>query len=153
MPYIKVSPVYDPKMIALCVRPYPNHPKGCPNFGKKKNCPPCPPIHQVIDLNQNIYAIYNVFNFGEHVRKMQQKHPNWTRRQLECCLYWQPKARKQLKIILNEFLHEHKDYFVVVCPEACGVNLTDTMALVGINLEWPPKSKTYQIILAGIRKG
>jgi len=35
-------------------------------------------------------------------------------------------------------------------PEAYGVNVTATMAAVGIKLQWPPRDKTYQIALAGL---
>lgn len=40
MPFQKVTPVIDYKMRALCVKPYYNHKKGCPNFNKKAGCPP-----------------------------------------------------------------------------------------------------------------
>jgi len=37
-------------------------------------------------------------------------------------------------------------------PEAMGVNVTETMKRVGIELEWPPVNVAYQIALAGIFK-
>ena len=151
--YKEVNPIINISVRALCIKPYIGHLKGCPNFGKKDICPPISPlITDVFDMDKPIYAIYNKFNFGAHVTKMKEKHPNWTIRQLECCLYWQGSARKQLKNEIVSFLKEHKEYHVLVCPEACGVNITETMAQIGINLEWPPKTNAYQIALAGIRR-
>ena len=40
---------------------------------------------------------------------------------------------------------------VLYCPEAMGVNVTETMKNVGIILEWPPETVTYQIVIAGSR--
>lgn len=48
-------------------------------------------------------------------------------------------------------MEERKGYHISTCPEGSGVNITETMKNVGINLEWPPKNYTYQIVLAGIR--
>jgi hypothetical protein len=78
---------------------------------------------------------------------MEAKHPDWTRRQIECCLYWQPKARKQLKTEISKFRMEFPNYNIIVNPEAQGINVTETMAQIGIDLEWPPVNRTYQIVL------
>ena len=153
MPWIQVQPVVDITVRSLCYQSYPLHPKGCPNFGKREDCPPeAPIIEDVLDLSKEIYVVYNVYQFGEHVAKMRHKHPEWSERQVRCCLYWQGKARKQLRHEVTQFLCEHPDLYVVKCPEAQGVNLTDTMKDVGIELEWPPEKVAYQIVLAGHRK-
>ena len=153
MPWELVKPVIDKSMRALCCQKYPNHSKGCPNYLVKPDCPPnAPMIEDVLDLSQEVYAIYNVFPFGEHVAKMRQKHPEWTERQVRCCLYWQGKARKTLRHEVSEFLCEHSKWYIVKSPEAQGVNLTKTMENVGLILEWPPETIAYQIVLAGKRK-
>ena len=151
-PWVRVDPlVIDKKMRALCARPYPNHPKGCPNFGKKAKCPPnAPLITNVIEMDSAVYAIYNVFDFKAHCDRMREKHPNWTQRQVECCLYWQPKARKQLRARIKQFRQEFPQMRVVATPEAQGVNLTATMKQAGVEMEWPPVNVTYQIVLAGV---
>lgn len=155
MPHIRVKPVVDIVNIRmLCVKPYPNHPRGCPNFFKKKGCPPtCPTIDKTLDLAKPVYAIYNIFDFKAHTDKMRKKHPEWTQRQVECCLYWQGTARKQLKAEIKKFLEEFPGMKIVDVPEAQGVNLTETMKRAGIRLEWPPVNVTYQIALAGYRTG
>jgi len=152
MSYAKLNElIIDPKVRGLCVKPYPNHKKGCPNYAKKKGCPPmCPVISETLDLSQPVYAIWNTFPIGEHVERMKAKHPDWTERQLYCCLYWQPKARKQLRQLVDEFCFAMRQSFTIVaCPEAQGVNLTETMKGVGVELEWPPRINARQIVIAG----
>lgn len=151
MSIYKIEPVIDYSVRNLCKNSYHNHKYGCPNFGKRKNCPPEAKLFdKVYDLNKPIYAIANKFNFKKHIADMKKKHPKWTKYQLRCCLYWQGRARKQLKELVADFLREHKNYIVTSCPEAMGVNITETMKQVGIILEWPPENYTYQIVLAGI---
>lgn len=148
--YTLVNPIVDLSVRYLCLRPYGNNRKGCPNFAKKNGCPPkCPVISDTLDLSKPVYAIYNRFDIASHVENMKQKHPDWSERQLYCVLYWQPKARKQLREKIKEFLKQHRDSKVISCPEAQCVNLTDTMKAVGIELEWPPRKYAYQIVLAG----
>lgn len=151
---IEVHPVIIRPVHNLCLRPYPNHKKGCPNYGKKKGCPPDVPIFdRFYDLLNPIYAIYNKFDFKGHVDRMKAKHPDWSKRQLECCLYWQGAARKKLKERIEIFgRFTGRRYVVNIVPEAMGVNVTETMKRVGIELEWPPVNVAYQIAMAGIRR-
>ncbi len=150
MNYAVVEPVIDLSVRGLCVRPYTNHPQGCPNFDKKSGCPPsAPTITDTLNLHQPIYAIWNRFDFSEHVERMRKLHPKWSQRQCECCLYWQGSARKQLRNIIAGFLAQYRGLVVIACPEAQGVNVTETIRRIGIDLEWPPQNHTYQIVLAG----
>ena len=151
----KVEPVIAYReCLRLCVKPYYNHKKGCPNFGKKKGCPPgTPAFHSVYNLSKPVYAIYNVFNFRDHIERMKVKHSNWSQRQLECCLYWQGTARKELRIEIEKFKQMFpSEYVITKCPEGMGVLVTNTMRKIGVSLEWPPKNFTYQIAFAGILK-
>ena len=149
-----VIPEIDYNVRQLCKRPYPNHSNGCPNFGKRASCPPkCKRFETIITTNSSIYVIWNIFDFAKHVAKMKAKHLNWSQRQLECCLYWQGTARKNLRIEIERFKTKYPfDWMILLCPEACGINVTTTMAKLGHKLEWPPVNKTYQVAIAGIRK-
>jgi predicted metal-binding protein len=147
----QVEIVIDQSMRGLCKRPYPNHKKGCPNYNKRHDCPPkVPLISKVFDLSKPIYAIWNVFDFGGHTARMRDKHPQWSDRQVECCLYWQGTARKQLKAEVETFTTNNPGYVILTTPEACGVNITETMKRIGIELEWPPVTVAHQVALAGI---
>ncbi len=147
-----VHPVLDARVRTLCTRPYHNHPNGCPNVGKKRGCPPdAKLLGDILDLSRPVWAVYNKFQFGEHCARMRDKHPGWSERQVECCLYWQGRARKQLKDMVASFMTwiESSPLCVIATPEACGVNMTATMANAGVQLEWPPRTVAYQIVLVG----
>jgi predicted metal-binding protein len=155
MPFAAVGDVVvDYSVRGLCRRPYPNHPRGCPNFGKRADCPP--KARRFFDVFRlgGVFAIWNVFDFAEHTSRMRALHPEWSDRQVECCLYWQGKARKDLRAEMQRFLsahpeYRHTSYAIVTTPEAMGVNVTATMRGIGIRLEWPPVTRAYQVALAG----
>ncbi len=148
--YKQVEIIIDQSMRGLCKKAYPNHKNGCPNFNKREDCPPkVPLIWQVLNLEKPVYAIWNVFDFSGHTFRMREKHPEWTERQVDCCLYWQGTARKQLKTEIETFSRLKGAHTILTTPEACGINITETMKSIGINLEWPPKTVTYQVAIAG----
>ena len=80
---------------------------------------------------------------------MRAKHPDWSERQLACCLYWQGTARKQLRELTDKFIEIHPECIIIPVPEAMGVNVTATMKSIGHELEWPPRTVAYQVALAG----
>jgi hypothetical protein len=83
---------------------------------------------------------------------MQTRHPDWSDRQLACCLYWQGTARKALNRVIERFKRQARlAYEVTRCPEAMGVNVTATMKGLGILLEWPPKNYAYQVAVGFVR--
>jgi len=139
----------DPKFQKLCMAPYPGHPRGCPNYGKKEGCPPKQKLF--FDMfDSDFYLIYTEFNLGGHVKRMKKKHPDWTDRQLYCCLYWQGTARKNLKAEILKFKTMRPDLYITTCPEAMGVDVTQLMeSNAGVCLEWPPIETTYQVAIAG----
>jgi len=154
MPYSEVQVIMlDVPAASLCAKPYPGHPKGCPNLGKKDGCPPrVVPIDQRLDLSRPVFAIYNSFDMAEHAGRMRDAHPQWSDRQLRCCLYWQPAARRALRAEIRLFHRHLPGMTVIECPEACGVNVTATMETCGIYLEWPPVEYARQVVLAGEAK-
>lgn len=134
----------------LCCTPYHNHPKGCPNFNKRKDCPPfVQSIDQVLDLNKPMMIAGVKFDLGEHVNRMKEAHPEWTEYQTKCCLYWQGSVRKKLKTVVEELLRANDKFYAMYSPEAHGVNMTRTMKNIGIELEWPPERWVWKIALLG----
>lgn len=145
---VELSVDYDVRH--LCQQSYPGHPHGCPNYGKRCTCPPqAPYVRQFFDVKKPTYVIWSVFDLKSHLRRMEELHPDWSDRQKRCCLYWQPKARKVLRREIELFQEEHPGLFVSTCPEAMGVNVTGTMWSIGHMLQWPPRTKTYQVAIAG----
>lgn len=148
--------VYEPSVRELCTRPYLNHPRGCPNWGKRATCPPrCQLLPKVFDLAEPTFVIWNAFDLAAHASRMRKRHPEWSDRQVYCCLYWQPTARKQLREVVRGFIvwdRHRPPRIVLYCPEAMGVNVTATMQAIGIDLEWPPRKFAYQVAIAGTRR-
>ena len=92
-----VTPVYAPAVRGLCARPYPGHPRGCPNLNHKAGCPPAAPrLPDVLDLSRPTYLIINELDLGAHAARLGALHPGWSDRQRRCCRYWQGTARNAL---------------------------------------------------------
>lgn len=119
-----------------CKLSYPGHPKGCPNYGKKKKCPPrAPMVGDFFDLNKNLWIVHSEFNLANHILKMEKRHPEWTLRQCKNVLYWQPTSRSQLnQRILEALVHTGANASAMV-PEAMGINVYATARISGLKLE------------------
>ena len=128
-----------------CVLPYPDHPKGCPNFGKKAICPP--KVEYIEDWIKDAIELKIVcvsFDLKEHSDRMMSLHPNWSARQARCLLYWQPKVNKALIAAAEEMANGYK---VTYCPEAMGMDVIKTAQSVGIPIVAPPVDTVHKIAL------
>jgi hypothetical protein len=133
----------------LCNYSPPQYPKGCPNYGKKKGCPPgVPLIDEVLDLSKSIYIIWTDFNVGKHAKRMKKKHPLWSKKQAYCCRYWQSTARKIHRLEIERWQKKYNFKKIVRSPEAHGVQLFGLMKKIAVVLEWPPRKITRVISLA-----
>jgi len=128
-----------------CALPYPGHKKGCPNFGKKKRCPPNVPL---MKEGATVMMIGVAFDIGRWASEMKKKHASWTDRQCRCLLYWQGTLRKELRGFLKQAIAAP---FTVIyaTPEGQGADITAMMKAVGRPLQWPPLTKTWAIVLLG----
>lgn len=152
---LEVQPILDAKVRGLCALPYPGHPRGCPNLGVKEGCPPgAPKFADVFDLAQPFVAVVQSFDLAAHVERMRRIHPTWSKGQLACCLYWQGGVRKLLRVEVTKALGHVgcSGQLVTYCPEGMGVDVTATLAAVGVKLEWPPKHIVRKVALIGWRK-
>lgn len=154
---IQIKPVVDYSMRALCAKPYRGHKRGCPKQGKGiPTCPPDAPLFdQYFDMTKPFFAVVNEFDLADHSRKLAVRHPEWTERQLRDCLYWQGTAQKMLERKVQQALDtpDLKGFIATYCPEAMGVNITETMKSAGIDLEWPPIKIVRQIAILGLPIG
>lgn len=130
--------------------PYPRHPKGCPNYGKRASCPPAAPlVHEAFEIDRPLWLVAVMYDLGGHRARMRNKHPDWTEAQVNCCLYWQGVARKQLRDECSLFRFEHRGFWVTDCPEAMGVQVIRTARRAGIPVEPRPTDKVWKIALLG----
>ena len=141
----------DIKAREWCLLPYPDHPHGCPNYGKRDTCPPdAPLVDRFIDTQQPMYLIVVSFDLEQHIHRMMQIHPQWSERQAKCVLYWQAGVNHQLDNECKLFKWSHPAMITTRCPEAMGVNVIATAQLVGIPIKVKPKDMVYKIALAGV---
>lgn len=158
MAIYEIKPIINVSVRVLCRKSYPNHPKGCPNFGKRDTCPPhAPLLVDFFNMHKKILAVVVDFNLKKHKERMKKLHPGWTEKQCACCLYWQGGVRKKLKekvdrTIQHYYKGEENSIQITDCPEAMGVDVTSTMKNVGVRLEWPPKRIVRKITFIGYKQ-
>jgi len=135
-----------------CKLPYPNHPSGCPNYGKRKTCPPfSKEINELIE--PPYYLVIRSFDIEAQVKKMKDRHPEWSERQCRNLLYWQKGVVKKLKEEAKAFIESQDDDLLLVeIPEANGVNVFKTCENIRIILERNPRKIVIKIMLIGRRK-
>lgn len=134
--YIEVSGnlEIDYKVRDYCTLPYPGHLKGCPFFGKRKECPPqAPLVKDFIDLEKPHY-----FAMAEYT--YERKQPEIGTAPEDDWLYWHRYAESVLCKTLKTFQKDHPGAVFTLHPSAVGVDVFKTAQNVGIFLESAPKS-------------
>lgn len=132
----------------FCTIPYPNHPKGCPNFNKNKECPPKVGfVEDIFDFDKDLFFVIEEFGLRAHMTLMKEKHPHWSVLQCRNLLYWQGGVRKKLKDKVKGFIKP--DMIYTLLPEAMGVMVIDTAVKLGIPIEKTPENKVFKIALVG----
>ncbi len=144
---------YDPMVRALCRRPYYQHPKGCPNFGKRPDCPPMAPLFLNV-CQPLVYTAAIRFDFGDYVERRRKEHPDWTEKALRNLRHWQGHVDSVLKRYVSGLLEREdlRGFEAFFTPEAMGVNVTGTCANACIYLEWPPRQYVHKVALLAKRK-
>jgi len=144
--------IFDTRSMGVwCKLKYPNHPKGCPNFGKKITCPPF--TKKIFDLiDPPFYIITEEFNLEHQKKRMSKQHPEWSEKQCKNLLYWQKGVMKKLREEANSFLLTKKNMMVLETPEANGVNVFKTCKKLGIEISKNPQKLVIKVMIIGKRK-
>ena len=136
----------QPKGFGLwCQLPYPDHPNGCPWYGKRSECPPLAPYF--LDLYKpRVYIAFMRFDFGQYLDAKSYLHPDWTERALRNPRHFQEHLRSGLRNFVKSKLTEpdYKNFSIEYNPEAIGVNIHLTARRAGVELEWPPRKNMYR---------
>ena len=92
-------------------------------FNKRPICSPgVKRLYDEFDLKRSA-IIYTEFNLEGHRQRMAEKHPGWTFKQLNNVLYWQGKARKNLRTFVNKVHNEYRNiHRITYCHAACDYN-------------------------------
>lgn len=138
---------------AWCKLPYPNHPKGCPNYGRQ-GCPPTvPSLSSVVDQSKAQYLVFSEYSLEHHVMLMREAHPKWSERQLKNVLYWQGSSRAQLRRRVTSAKVLLGTDIALFCPEAYGLNVYATCLKHGLKLEKIRRLKLcHHVALIGFKK-
>lgn len=142
--------VLDSRAMGIwCQLPYPNHPKGCPNYGKRITCPPFSEHFKNI-VDQPFFLVIQNFDLESHAKRMKKHHPEWSDRQCRNLLYWQKKVVKQLKEEAKKFIDSQDDDLdLLETPEANGVDVFKTCKNIGIILKRNPKKIVWKVMIIG----
>jgi hypothetical protein len=149
--------VVNPETKVWCKLPYPGHPNGCPNYGKKDVCPPrAPGVKEFFDFSLSLFFVVVKFDLEEHVKKMHERLPHWSERQCRNLLYWQPSVMKKLRGLVDDTFHlPDMNVFndkVTYVPEAMGVDVFETCFRLGVPIERSPIKYVHKIALVGRSK-
>ena len=158
--------IYYPEIEDLCYRPYPNHPKGCPNIDKCERLN-IPNFEIIIEYGEYkfFYLIYAKFDFKQYKELRKEEHSNWSENQVKCVLYWQNSVKKLLSEFINMLTLTKQDYILgcgyglkikfrkyVGSMENSCINVFSTCKLNGIKLEIRPKNIIYLVCLLCSKK-
>jgi len=135
----------------FCKNKYSGYRDGCSNYNKKKGCPPCELIDEILDLKKDVFLIYTEFEVGKFAERMKKAHPNWSEKQCFNSRLWQGKARKEHRLEVEKFRKENS-MEVISQPERKGVDINLLFSRMGIKLEWPPMKIARVVSMAGIKK-
>ena len=146
--------IINPKARNWCTMPYPGHPHGCTNYGKKPTCPPDAPLVQNhFDLDYPHWFAVIAFDLASHKKRMFERHPKWSERQAVCVYYWQGKVRRALRSEAEGFTSElGLGATYTLTPEAMGVNVLETARRIGIPIKVKPTETVFKIALVGFEK-
>lgn len=134
-----------------CRLPYDGHPKGCPMFGQRSGCPPEAPYFTEL-VDPPYYLIIKEFDLEAQAERMREHHPDWSEKMCRNSRYWQKGFIKELMAEAQEFLWQFPDGMILNRPEANGINLFETCALHGIELERNPQKVVRKMVLVGKKK-
>lgn len=160
----KESIIFTKKTRIWCQLPYPNHPKGCPNFNKNPLCPPNANFIEEFLLEYlYFYLIYSKFDLKSQRERMLMLHPTWTIKQANCLLYWQNSVKKNLREKIEEIIskNKEKEIFLLSCGsgfklggkksipsmEAAGIDVYNTLKNNHIEFELKPMNKVILVNL------
>ena len=150
------SIVITKKTEKWCQLPYPGHKKGCPNYMKSKTCPPnVTYIGKFIHQFNLFLLIWAEFDFKKYKELRFEEHPEWSKNQVKCVLYWQASIKKILKNKIKT-IKNTSDYLLscgsgfgnsIKSMEAVGINVFATLKNNNIDFEIKPQNKILLVCL------
>ena len=138
-----------------CQLSYPNYPNGCPNYGKKPECPPnSKHVKTVFNLNEKHWFIVAEFDLKKQSDRMRASNPNWTEKQCRNSRLWQSSVHKKIRDEIYALIERKIGFHYVYTlePEAMGIHVIKTAKNLGIPIKTTLKDTIFKIGLVGYPK-
>ena len=146
IPYAHIKTHSLPVANKLCRQAYYKHPKGCPNYNRRENCPPNTlHIFQQYDP-LSIHILCVKFPFLEYISQKELLHPDWTVRALTNQRHWQGHLKGEVRRYWEEIKGEYPLHKLIENPEGQGVNVQKTLKRYDINLKWCEQNSKGEIV-------
>jgi len=150
--FVLLGPV-EPLMLECrrheCKKAYPGYKRGCPNYGKRPDCPPLAP-HFADLYHGQVRIVACVFDFAQYFRWRQSLRSTWTAKALRNPRHWQGHLRSAMNKHLKTMTLKDDEEFILN-PEAQGIDVTATCAAAGLQLEWPPINNVCRVAMIAKR--
>jgi len=83
---------------------------------------------------------------NEYFLQRKKIHPDWTNRALINPRHWQNHLRASMNNEWENLKEEYPNYEMIRNPEGQGVNVEETLKLVGIEMDWSDMGEEGEII-------
>jgi predicted metal-binding protein len=148
--------VWHEKVGDWCKLSYPEHPKGCPNYGKSETCPPNAPfLKEKLKQYEKFTLYYIRINYKGYIEYKLKQHPDWTLRNCRNVNRWQSSAKKYLRESIPIEIRESPNYFILwsgsgskksknqkikkespkYAMESVGINVMSTFKQLGLDMD------------------
>jgi predicted metal-binding protein len=161
MPWIEISKeniIFDPKVRTYCYNPN----FKCPNYGNSWACPPkAPYLEKQIILYTRFFLIYIKQDIDMNKKEVFESMRDRLEEEITNFIKEHSRNYKQVQILWDGYCRlcekEGKKCTIkskLPCRypdeirysmEAIGINVTETVRRVELDIEWPPKNHIYRV--------
>lgn len=132
-----------------CKLPYPGHPNGCPNYRKKRDCPPNTPF--IFDILEEPFWLVGIRFDIKNKGKPIENYSSFSEE--NCCCFPPGQNENIFRQEIQKTLGKESDIQILYKPEAYGVDVFKTCKDNDLDLEFfPPKKYLWKIVVAGKKK-
>lgn len=152
------SIIFSEKIREFCLKPYPGHKKGCPNYNKNPLCPPLAPYRKdILKKHSKFILVWATFDFATYKEEMKEIHLDWSAKQISCVLYWQGSLKKLIKNYISELQYDElfgcgSGFLNSQSIESAGINVFSTLKLNNIYYEIKPVHNIVLVALLCMKK-
>ncbi len=154
--------VFDPDVRSYCKIAYEGHPNGCPRYNKNELCPPKSSFQKYKVINfKHHWLLYAIFDYQLYKIRMREENPDWTKKQIECVLYYQSQIMAKLRNELIRLIKQtnHPPFILssgagmtidgeeLQSMESAGIDVEQTFFRNDIDIDFPPINKIIKCCL------